>query len=203
MYRHPTDILAVDFVLLPADREIENIVLLNRRLSQPADRQIILSKTGNLPHLSLLMGGIPVAGLRQAEKKLEALAHSLGRFDLKIDKTVFKNDCISLNIEKNQKLQLLHKTLTREFGGLKKTEITAEMFVAQPVISDSGIEYINSYWQQSIRENFWPHITLGYGKLAENARIPESISFDRIGLYHMGNHCTCNKYIFTITLADG
>lgn len=203
MYQHSTDILAIDFVLLPADQEVEDIVFLNKNLSQPANHQIILSGTGNQPHLSLLMGGLPVAGISEAEEKLQAVARSFESFYLKINKTVLRNDCVSLDIEKNQKLQLLHQTLIEEFYDLKKTDITGEMFVVDSVISDGSIKYINSYWQQSIREDFWPHITLGYGKLAENARIPEGIGFDKIGLYHLGNHCTCNKNIFTIALAAG
>ena len=200
MLQHSTDILAVDFVLLPVDQEVEDIVFLNKNLSQPANHQIILSRTGNQPHLSLLMGGLPVAGLPEAEEKLHALARSFESFYLKINKTVLRNDCVSLNVEKNQKLQLLHQTLIKEFYDLKKTDITGEMFVADSVISNGSIKYINSYWQQNIQEDFWPHITLGYGKLGENARIPGVIGFDKIGLYHLGNHCTCSKNIFTITL---
>ena len=203
MYQHSTDILAVDFVLLPVDQEVEDIVFLNKNLSQPANHQIVLSRTGNQPHLSLLMGGLPVAGLPEAKEKLQALARSFESFYLKTNKTVLRNDCVSLNIEKNQKLQLLHQTLIEEFCNLKKTDITGEMFVADPVIGTGSIKYINSYWQQNIREDFWPHITLGYGKLVENARIPEVIGFDKIGLYHLGNHCTCSKNIFTIALATG
>lgn len=200
MYQHSTEILAVDFVLLPARQDIEDIIFLNKGLSQPADRQIILSKGGNLPHLSLLMGGLPIKGLDKVKEKLEVLAQSYGGFDLQIDQTVHRNDCVSLNFEKNDKLLRLHKALIKAFNWMMKTGITKEMFAADSVISNSSIKYVNSYWQQGILEDFWPHITLGYGQSVDNARVPGVMSFDKIGLYHLGNHCTCRTKIFTSAL---
>ena len=200
MYSYLTEVIAVDFVLLPSDQEIQDIIQLNSGLFQPADRQIVLSKAGNLPHLSLLMGGLSVKRIELAKKKLRALATSLGSFYLKIDKTVNRNDCVSLNVEKKQGLQRLHETLMDEFDDMMETQVTGDMFNYGTVISDSSIKYVNSYWQQSIGKCYWPHITLGYGKLVDGTRIPKLICFDKIGLYHLGNHCTCSKNIFTITL---
>ena len=95
----------------------------------------------------------------------------------------------------------LHKTLLKEFSGLTNKGISAEMFHTPPAISESSVSYVNTFRQQSAGDQYWPHITLGYGKLRNNSGIPGGICFDKLGLFHLGNHCTCSKKIFTISLA--
>lgn len=182
---------------------MEDIVRLNRCLFQPEDRQIILSQTGNLPHLSLLMCGLPVKRLETVKAKLRALAASFCQFHLNIDKIVYRNECTSLNIENMKDLRHLHETLIYAYGDYMETTVTGSMFNHDTVISEASINYVNSYGDQGTREHYWPHITLGYGKLPVDTRFPQVIGFDKIGLYHLGNHCTCSKNIFTTTLLSG
>lgn len=203
MHRYSTKIIAVDFVLLPADPEVEQLIRLNQRLSQPDDRQIVLTKNGNLPHLSLLMGGLSTEGLESTATRLQTLATSLRKFCLKIVETAYRNDCTSLSVEKREDLMHLHKTLMEKFDGLINRGISAEMFHKPQAISESSVSYVNTFRQQSAGEQYWPHITLGYGKLRNTSGIPGGICFDKIGLFHLGNHCTCSRKILTISLAAG
>ena len=200
MFIHSTEIAAIDFVLLPSEKDIRDVIGLNRSLIQPSDRQITLSPDGNLPHLSLLMGGLPLNRLELATKELKSLAEPLRKIILRIDKIACRNDCSSLTFENGRDLQPLHEILLTTYGEMLEKEVQREMFNNSTAISESSVTYVNSYRQQSIREHFWPHITLGYGKLPDHVSIPKAITLDKIGIYQLGNHCTCEKKIFTITL---
>ncbi|MDN5211291.1 2'-5' RNA ligase family protein [Fulvivirgaceae bacterium BMA12] len=200
MYQHPTEIIAADIVLLPSDQDIEDIVLLNRTLHQPANQQIVLSKTVNLPHLTLLMGGFLLDQLEVSAKAIQSLTSSYPPFHLKIDKVVYKNDCASLDFKKNKRLQQLHEALIKSFRSSMAGNITGAMFAGDSQIGDSSITYINNFWERNTGENYWPHITLGYGKVPDSIRIPGTVSYDKVGLFHLGNHCTCYKSICTFPL---
>ncbi len=153
-----------------------------------------------MPHLTLVMGGFPVDQLEGSAKEIRSLTSSCAPFHLKIDKVAYKNDCASLDFKKNERLQQLHETLIKSFRSSLVGDITAAMFAGDSQIGDSSITYINNFWERNIGENFWPHITLGYGKVPDSIRIPDTVTYDKVGLFHLGNHCTCHKSICTFPL---
>ena len=61
----------------------------------------------------------------------------------------------------------------------------------------SGIA--KNYPEKSSFENFFPHITIGYGEI-NNFSFPIIFSVSKLALCHLGNHCTCRKILASTNL---
>jgi hypothetical protein len=72
--------------------------------------------------------------------------------------------------------------------------VTAEMVLNPPMPGESTLLWIKNYPQKSAFENFFPHITIGYGQLDDSPFTAE-FTASKLALCHLGNHCTCRKVL--------
>jgi hypothetical protein len=68
------------------------------------------------------------------------------------------------------------------------------MVLSPPAVTESTLAWIRDYREKSSFERFFPHITLGYGRLADFP-FPARFTAPRLALCHLGNHCTCRRIL--------
>lgn len=180
-------------MLLPVERHMKHIIEVNKTINQPANKRIQLSENGQLPHVSLLMGSIPQKVLPAIKRKMAEIIKLTPAFYLHIDEINNKQGVSSLNIKKESGLQSLHLLIAEQFGEFLTETATAACIYGNGKVSPSTLTWINNFYQKNTFDNFWPHITLGYGKSDLKQLITNHIEVDRLGLFHLGNHCTCEK----------
>ena len=184
--------MGVDFVLLPNTDALSTIIALNQKISQPGQRKIKLSTRQNLPHISLLMGGIKRSQLNDINEKLQKIAANNSIFKLNVAIIQYKNECSSLDIVNIPVLQQLHENLVYQMQDILIYPVEANMLSTNERVEISTLNWINSYLENNSFQKFWPHITLGFGQLPPQVEIPEYIICDKLAVFQLGNHCTCN-----------
>lgn len=196
---------AVDFVILPPDDVMDIAISLNKRACK--ESYIFLDKDKSFPHVSLLMGCLRLDQIKQAEIMLKVIASQHKQMTLSIAHMRTVNttggDIITLDIDPDNNIQLLHESLVKDFAPLlSRDTIEVDIFDSTPLAST--LDWINNYIPNSCFENFWPHITIGYMK--ENALTERIDSFtfpaSRLAICHLGNYCTCRRILAEVRLAD-
>lgn len=196
--------LAVDIVLLPPDEIINLTVEFNRTLIKKFGRKIVLDKKHCLPHISLAMGCLDLGMLETARKILDRIAKETGKLDLTIDGIHIESrmdgntNCL-LRIEKTLRIQTLHERVMSELQSHFTYDADEAMFFSPEEIGSSTIQYVNTFREISGGKNFFPHITIGLGKL-EPLKTPIHFTASTLALCHLGNHCTCRKIIASFPL---
>lgn len=194
--------IAVDVVLLPSQEVTSQAIEANKRLlKQYADR-IILDKKSCLPHISLAMGCMEEKDIPDIEKILYKIA---GKYEpgllniagISIGTNALGEKVSSFKIEKTEKLLLLHEEVMRRTAPYFSYDVTGEMVLSPPKAGESTLLWIKNYPDMSAFENFFPHITIGYGQLDE---FPFTAEFtaSKLALCHLGNHCTCRKVLAAV-----
>ena len=74
-----------------------------------------------------------------------------------------------------------------------------DMIYGDQEVAESTLLWIKNYREKVSFENFFPHITIGYGQV--ESRVPQIIfAPSELTLCHLGNHCTCRKVLVSIKL---
>jgi len=73
-------------------------------------------------------------------------------------------------------------------------DVTADMLLSDGTVGESTLQWIKNYPAESGYENFFPHITLGYGEIRLES-LPARFNVSKIALCRLGNHCTCRKVL--------
>jgi len=106
-----------------------------------------------------------------------------------------------LQIEKTETLQLLHEEVMKLPARYFSYDVRAEMLLSTTEISESTLDWIKNYPEQSSFEKFFPHITIGYGEI-DNFSFPIKFSVLKLALCHLGNHCTCRQILASTNLRN-
>ena len=191
--------IAVDVVLLPSEEITNQVIEANKRLlKQYADR-IILDKESCLPHISLAMGCMDEQDIPDIDKILHVIAgkNNPGQLNIagiSIGTNALGEKVSSFKVEKTKRLLSLHEEVMRRMMPYLSYDVTAEMVLSPPLACKSTLLWIKNYPEKSAFENFFPHITIGYGQLDE---FPFTTEFtaSKLVLCHLGNHCTCRKVL--------
>ena len=195
--------LAVDIVLIPDAHLFDQALSINADLVKNHDSDIVLHATQCLPHISLAMGGIDQDDIRHVQQKLQALWRLYPLDDLLrtkglVYKTNSRGETISsIELAKDKDLQVFHEKVMEHIGPCFEHSITEDMFVGEGPIAQSSLAWVSTFKAEAAHENFWPHITLGYGK-AEAAEIRDTFYADSLKLCQLGNHCTCQKVLVSV-----
>jgi len=187
--------IAIDVVLLPTDNVIKKAIELNKGL-----RKIKLDKKNCLPHISLMMGCVNEEKIRNFENVLEEIANGFSKIKIKANKIrlikipLFEPISV-IEIEKTKELQELHEKIVKKLRPYCSYNATKEMiYGADENFSSITLSWINNYLKKSSYENFFPHITLGFGKARKIK--PFSFTTSRLALCWLGNYCTCRKILW-------
>lgn len=196
--------IAVDVVLLPSQMMSDRVIEANRKLLKQRAGGITLDKERCLPHISLAMGGMDERDTVHIKKILQAVAknHSLGPLTVVgvHTETDSAGEEVSVfQIKKTKRLQSLHEAVMRRLSRHFSYDVTAEMVLRPPAASPSTLAWINDYPEKSSFENFFPHITIGYGRV-DKFPFPVEFSASQLALCHLGNFCTCRKVLATAEL---
>jgi len=227
--------IAVDAVLLPSDEMMDKAIEANRELLQQcigfaqggAPDKIVLDKKNCLPHISLAMGCIDEEDIADIEKVLWKIAkgprlagtkqyslEQLSVIDIHVETNSAGEKVSVFQIEKTEALQLLHEEVMQRLAPYFSYDVTADMIFSPPEAGESTLLWIKNYPEKSSFENFFPHITIGYGEIddysfgsaarcpvdREAGSLPMRFSASKLALCHLGNHCTCRKILASAEL---
>jgi 2'-5' RNA ligase len=198
--------IAVDVVLLPSDEMTHRAIEANTELVKEFGREIVLSKENCLPHISLAMGCIIEKDIASIEQVLESVAKENPLGNLKVigvrTSTNARGEQVSVfEIEKTRELQSLHEKVMKEVTPHFSYDVTSDMIYGDEEVAETSLVWIENYPEKASFANFLPHITIGYGKTAEQP-FPIEFAVSKLALCHLGNHCTCRKILASIDLAS-
>ncbi len=195
--------VAIDVVLLPDEAVSDLAIAYNGSLSGADNAEIALNTADTQAHISLAMGCVDVEAVGEIEHCLGdlirdagvGLLHIIGVF---IGPNRKGQNVSSFVVRRSRWILELHENIVRSLRPFFKYEPTAEMVLGEQV-ADTTLEWIKNYRSHASFENFFPHITIGYGVTKE---IDSVIAFRprALAVCHLGNHCTCKKILKEIKL---
>ena len=191
--------IAADVVLLPSEEVTNQAIEANKGLlKQYADR-IILDKENCLPHISLAMGCMDERDITNIEKILKTIAEKYNPGQLNVigintSTNLLGEKVSAFEVKKTERLLLLHKEVMRRMTPYFSYDVTAEMVLSPPMPGESTLLWIRNYPEKSAFENFFPHITIGYGQV-DDLSFTAEFTASKLALCHLGNHCTCRKVL--------
>jgi hypothetical protein len=194
--------IAVDVILLPSEAMVNQVIKANKNLLKQYAGRIILDKKNCLPHISLAMGCMDERHITHIEKILKSIAETYkpGRLrivGINIGTNSLGEKVSSFEVERTERIMLLHKEVMRRMTPYFSYNVTAEMVLSPPKASESTLLWIKNFPEKSAFENFFPHITLGYGQV-DNPSFTAEFTASKLTLCHLGNHCTCRKILAAV-----
>ncbi len=192
-------------MLLPDEAVTEKSIDANRDLVTRHGRHIVLDKNTCLPHISLAMGCIENTDVEPVERLLRAVARDCPTGDLVITGVATTLNALGRQVSafllaQTRELQSLHERVMNEMQTYVSYDVTAEMIYGNEDVAETTLAWIRSYREKAGFKAFFPHITLGYGMIAESMTFPLHFAASRLALCHLGNHCTCRKVLTSVGL---
>jgi 2'-5' RNA ligase len=176
----------------------------NKELLKQYSDRIILDKEDCLPHISLAMGCMDERHITDIEKILTSVAekYNPGRLNIVGINTGTNSSgekVSSFEVEKTERLLSLHKKIMQKMTPYFSYNVTVEMVLSPPMAGESTLLWIKNYPEKSAFENFFPHITIGYGQM-DDLSFTAEFTASKLALCHLGNHCTCRKVLAAVEL---
>ncbi len=197
--------IAVDIVLIPPEPIVKLAIELNRSFPDTAKEDYVLDAKTCIPHITLLMGLISRDQLTEINSRLSSVVEKFSAINLRV--TGLTSSPIptgkifsTLVVEKNSNLQKLHETILEElkeffsWNGVEK-----EMFYSPPRVRDISSFWVKGFDKNSARENYEPHISLGFAELKQEF-VPVQFTASKLALCHLGNYCTCRDVLSSFEL---
>jgi 2'-5' RNA ligase len=196
--------IAVDAVLLPSEEMIDRTIEANMGLLKQYADKIILDKENCLPHISLAMGCINKRDIPDIRKILQTIAEKyiLRRLSIIGIHTAINSageKISSFQIKITRTLQSLHEEVMQSLTPYFSYNVTKDMVLSPQKACESTLLWIKNYPKNSSFENFFPHITIGYGQISDFS-FPIKFTVSKLALCHLGNHCTCRKILASAEL---
>ena len=196
--------IAVDVVLLPSDEMMDKAIQVNAELVKKFSSEIVLNKENCMPHISLAMGCINERDIASIKMLLELIAELKPTLPLTVTgiRTSInaRGEKVSVfQIEKTKELQSFHEKVMKKVTLYFSYNINSDMIYGDEDVAETTLLWIKNYPEKASLENFFPHITIGYGQI-ENHSLPISFTASQLALCHLGNHCTCRKILVSIGL---
>jgi 2'-5' RNA ligase len=196
--------IAIDVVLLPSEAMTNQAIEANKKLLKQYPDRIILDKEHCLPHISLAMGCMDERHITDIEKILKEIAEKynpglLSIVSINIGTNSLGEKVSSFEVKKTKRLLSLHEEVMRRMTPYFSYDVSAEMVLSPPKASESTLLWIKNYPEKSAFENFFPHITIGYGQMDDFSFTAE-FTASKLALCHLGNHCTCRKVLAAVEL---
>lgn len=187
--------LAVDVAILPPPPIMEAAEAINRALCDRFEARFVLGSDACLPHLTLAQGLIAEKHLPEAEIVLTRIAAETAPFELVADGIRISRPSpgfvfSGLGIMNKPELQKLHERIMAGLEPLLLDEdFGAEAFFEPEKTAHACVDWVRNFAKSSAFEAFDPHITLGFGEIAEGPLL--MFRADNLALCHLGNCCTC------------
>lgn len=183
--------LAINIVLeLP--REIVDLsIKINKNLIEKYGKKIELTRVNGVPHITLAFACVAEKDLPLIVEKVKKLSGELGLQYCEL--TDFKGD------DKNSAFDVLLEEEILNFRdvivGFLKTihikEVSCKDFVQTgDEIKETHLDIVKNYIYKS---TYHPHISLGKGYIETYEDYPVDFICEKIAIYQLGYHCTCQK----------
>ncbi|MDI9433385.1 MAG: hypothetical protein QM570_16840 [Planctomycetota bacterium] len=192
--------IAIDVVLLPEEKITQLAIETNRRLLGAQAGEIVLGEVTCLPHISLAMGCIEAGRIDAIGTAMADVARDcpIGELTLTGIVTVLNaagepNSLFA--VAKTRALQTLHERIMMAMEPYMSREVTADMIWGDDEPAPSTPAWVRDYREKAAFAAFFPHITIGYGTVAEPMTFPIRFVARQIALCHLGNHCTCREVL--------
>ena len=194
--------IAVDVVLLPDARVVAEAVRLNIQLVKQFGDKIVLDNKKCLPHISLAMGCIDRGDLPEIEITLRPIAEKYFPEKLSIAGISLTSNAkgqivSSFVVGKDNQIIQLHEKVMTELKKYFSYDVTEEMLYGQKG-AESSLLWVRNFPGKSSFEKFYPHITLGYGRIEETIGAMEFKPIS-LAVCHLGDHCTCREVLIRIS----
>ena len=197
--------VAVNIVLLPSAEMIAEAIRLNAELLKTNPPKIVLDKQINQPHISLCMGAIDVDKIPEIITAIKVISRGFSSFkftgELSVQHVSSTESVTWLELFGNKRIYNLQHTMMSRMWNFLSYTIEREMLVAPEEVDKNTITYISNFGELYKQPNrFKPHITIGVGD-SLNVTHEFSFSASELGLFKLGNYCTCSELIFKTSLA--
>jgi len=197
--------IAIDVALLPEARIARLAIEVNRKLVG-GGKGIVLDESACLPHISLAMGCMEGGQTDSIGRTLTAIARDcvLGELTMTGIVTVLNpagepNSLFA--VAKTKALQTLHERIMMAMEPYMSREVTADMIWGDDEPAPSTLAWVRDYRKKAAFAAFFPHITIGYGTVAEPMTFPIGFVAPQLALCHLGNHCTCREVLASASMA--
>jgi hypothetical protein len=195
---------AINIVILPPDSITDLALKWNTKLRADQPDNIALSKSQYLPHISIAMGCIRADQFDQIKSTLQAIAANHRILELRLPHIRIVNpssarQIITFDVNLSEELNSLHEAIVNAFRPLVTQDADEFAINDSPPITSDTLDWINHYIPRQCFDNFWPHITVGFGKPTLEFH-PVSFQGSRLAICHLGNHCTCKTILMETNL---
>lgn len=189
--------IAVDVALLPPPEIEELAIEMNAGLREMNEPRIILDKNPCLPHATICMGTIDTADIEAIGKELRELAEKILPLELELIGTYHEGTekeigFSGIEIARTDPLMELHKGVVDILRRYSVGDASKEMFAQGAETDDFIPAYVSRFFEDSTGDNFFPHITVGFGKPRDLEDVQRFIGA-RVALCQLGNWGTCQK----------
>lgn len=186
---------AIDIVILPSREVADASIKFSHLISDSTYTR--LNKQNQLPHISLLMGGAEEDKITEIWSQTINILKDFQPFPIIINELRIMNTYSGLHIEKSEDLVRLHTNLVDRLVPQLNYNNDLSTLANPKNAQEKSLFWVNGYPENSAKENFNPHITLGDGKLNDLSQINLPIEFQatKIAICHLGNYCTCYEIL--------
>jgi 2'-5' RNA ligase len=196
---------AVDVVLLPDEAMTDKAIEASAELVKKFGKKIVLDKENCLPHISLAMGCIDEEDIAAIEGILRSIVKGSSLGDLtilgvRVSGNSAGEKVSAFEVGETKELQSLHETIMERLESYLGRDVTADM-ICDEEVAETTLSWIKNYREKSSFAKFFPHITIGYGKLSNLLPFPIRFAASRLALSQLGNHCTCRRILVSIELS--
>jgi len=193
--------VAIDIALIPPKEIIDLSVEMSKSM-QP--NKIELHPTRQIPHITLVMGGVLEDDLPKFQKIVDQVVMKFRPLDLQIMGINYTGASTEFSIQKSNQIKKLHQRLLQELDGFLKFNCELDSLYDHKNTNEKTLFWINGFEKYRANDDYRPHITLGLGGLDESAaekiKLPIKFKVEKIALCHLGNFCTCRKILFETDL---
>lgn len=197
MMEESPDLIAIDIVILPDQELMDESIRLNQLLGM--GNAIPLNMNDCVPHITLAMGAVNQANLPAIYTQLERLVHEIKPFIIEVDclyETVQDHGAslYGIALKYSRVLQELHGNAITILEPYLEIPTEGSVHYVRGV-NASTLSYIGKFSEEESGENYFPHITLGFGGLENKEISTLNSTIEGMFIYHLGNYCTCARML--------
>jgi hypothetical protein len=182
-------IKAYSIALIPPREIIETCIKINESIENREN--IDFRRHGQLPHITLLMGGVETSDIKRISSMLNEVINKTEPVAIKLTGIHVGEFASGIVIEDNPNLYQLHVDVVTMFKKFFNEPVTIQDIIGLPNVTEGTAKIINNYRNKSILNNFDPHITIGDGiPIVDENVFPIVFKSNDIQLAPIGNYCT-------------
>jgi hypothetical protein len=197
--------IAIDVVLLPDETMTARAVRANADLVQRCGSEIVLHPETCLPHVSLAMGCVERSAVEPLRESLTQIGQTCPTGQLAVTGVVTSLNARGQSVSvfalaKTKAIQALHEHVMEAIEPHGSADVTPEMIYGTEEVAETTLAWIRNFAQKAAFGAYFPHITIGYGTVAEPMTFPMPSTAPRLAVCHLGNHCTCREVLASVSL---